>query len=109
MTSKIMVLAICGALSLAGCASTAPDGTTTTPASQVTDVINKAQQVATQICGFVPTINTITNILSLGNPTLTTATSIAQAVCSAVTQRSARRNAPRPNVQGVIVEGHFVR
>lgn len=107
------LIAACVGLSLAGCSATVPNGGTGTAPSplpaQVTNVIETAQAVATQVCGFVPTVSTITNILSLGNPALSTATAVAQAICSAVSKRSASRSSPRPNVQGIIVEGRFVR
>lgn len=76
---------------------------------QAEDVIKKAQEVAVQVCSFLPTLTTITNILNLRNPLLQTGTEIGNAVCNAVGPKAAPRSVPGgPKVGGVIVEGQRV-
>jgi len=86
------------AITVGGCA------TTGTPSSIVAEV----QAIATQVCAYVPTAETVLNILGAGIPGLTNATAIADAICKAVTKPTARRGASRPTVAGVAVRGHFV-
>ena len=76
---------------------------------QTEDVIKKAQEVAVSVCSFLPTVTTITNILSLNNPLLKTGTDIGNAICNAVGPKGAPRAVPGgPKVGGITVEGQRV-
>jgi hypothetical protein len=94
-----------GALMLGGCATTG--GTVTTA-----QLISDAQQAATVACGFVPTAATVANIISVGNPLISTASAIAQAICSAVaaapTTAAGKFRGALPTVNGVVIHGRFV-
>lgn len=69
--------------------------------------LSGAQQLAVQICGFLPTAQTVANIFATGSPALNTASEVAAAVCQAVnTPRSAGQ---KPVVAGVVVEGSRVK
>lgn len=66
-----------------------------------------AQNLAVQICGFLPTAQTVANIFATGSSALDTASEVATAICSAVnTPRSA---GTKPVVAGVVVEGSKVK
>ena len=96
---KIMLLA---ALALGGC----------TAAQQQTEaqVIAEIQQDAVLACSFLPTVNTVANILAAGVPGLSVASSVAQAICSSVTAATtagALRANAAPTVAGVVIHGRF--
>lgn len=80
----------------------------------IEQLVAQAQQVAQQICAFLPTANTVIEIINLGVPGLGTASAIANAICSAVpppTVREARRAAPvavHGYVLGVPVRGQRI-
>lgn len=74
---------------------------------------NAVQQDAVTVCGFLPAVETVTAIVSVGNPALLTADAIANAICAAVKPTAGAR---RPGlatspvlVAGVPVKGAFVR
>ena len=74
------------------------------------------QNAAVAACAFLPTATTVGNIIAAGNPLLTTAEAIAQAICAAVTQaptvaaKSGRRMmVVQPMVNGVPIQGKFLR
>src|SRR6185436_7655476 len=95
-------LALLASLLLAGCA--------TTPGGAPNPIIAQVQAIAIQACAFEPTVKTILSILALGNPLLGTASSIADAICAAVTPKTAsalKRNPPQ--VGGVVIHGKFIR
>jgi len=103
MRKFLMMIPLAATLSFSGCATFDP--------AQVNADIQKVQQIAITVCGFLPTVSTVVNIFA-ANPLLNTAEMIAQAICSAVTpsaQLQARRRATVPNVGGVPVHGRFVR
>lgn len=89
---------------LNGCASTGT-GTGPTPA----DVIAEARNIAVAACGFLPAVSTVAGILAAGNPALTTASAVASAICAAVTAPAAARGTRIPTVNGVPVQGSFVK
>jgi hypothetical protein len=94
---------VAAALVLSGCA-----GGGVTPAT-VSATISQVQQAAVLACGFLPTAATVASILSGGNPLVTTAAGIAQAICTAVTAKAVRRGGPAPSVGGVVIHGRFVK
>lgn len=69
--------------------------------------LSTAQQLAVQICGFLPTAQTVANIFATGSPALDTAGEVAAAVCQAV--NTPRATGQKPVVAGVIVEGQRVK
>lgn len=100
MKRFVILLGLASALALAGCASqpggpiTVPNinGTSLTAPGGVTDAIKQVQTTAQQICSFVPTAQTVANVLAVfGVPGVDTATSIANQICSAVGKAGARR------------------
>ena len=94
---------VAAALALGGCAT---GGVT---ATSVATTISAVQQAAVLACGFLPTAATVASILSGGNPLVSTASAIAQAICTAVTPKSVRRGASVPMVGNVVVHGRFVK
>jgi hypothetical protein len=93
---------VAAAIALGGCAGTV---TATSVATTIADV----QQAAVLACGFLPTAATVASILSGGNPLVSTASAIAQAICTAVTAKAVRRGGPAPSVGGVVIHGRFVK
>lgn len=91
------------ALALGGCVTTGLG-----PGS-ITNFVQQAQQVATLTCGFLPTVETVAGLIAAGNPAITTATEIADAICSVATRKMVTRSGRAPTVSGVAVKGRFVR
>jgi hypothetical protein len=108
MTMKVLLApALAGSLFLAGC-------DTSGTAANIAAEISAVQQTATQICGFLPTVGTVTSIISTfipgAVPINDEALQVAQMICSAVTAKSVRRSGgSAPMVRGVPVQGRFVR
>jgi len=101
MNRKIIFAApLAAALALAGCQTTGTNS-----------IVVQVQAAATLACSFVPTAATIIAIVAKGNPALATAAEMAAAICAAVVPKPAARlrGAVAPSVDGVIVEGHFVK
>lgn len=69
--------------------------------------LSGAQNLAVQICGFLPTVQTVANIFASGSPALDTAGEVANAICQAV--NTPRATGQKPVVAGVVVEGQRVR
>lgn len=96
-------------LMLAGCAGTVTPQQATTKVDEIKAKVEQARTVATQLCGFLPTVNTVLNIFSSSSG-LANASVVAQAVCDAVTNRPAADGPGRKaKVAGVTVHGKFVR
>lgn len=74
-------------------------------------LVEKVQQTAVQVCGFVPTVSTIIDIFNQNNQQLQDAVAIANAICAAVSP------GPTPvpptgtgaTVAGVPIKGYRVR
>ena len=96
----IFAAPLVAALALSGCQTTGANS-----------VVAQVQAIAQAACAFVPTAATIIAIVAKGNPALATAAEMATAICAAVAPKPAARllGALAPSVDGVIVEGHFVR
>ncbi len=100
------IIALAVAFGLAGCAST--------PSSLPTQGgIKDIQNAAVQICRFVPTAQTVANILLSSNMTVATVLGIATSICNAVTinplaDGPGAKNY-RPHVNGVPVRGTFIK
>lgn len=94
-----------GALVLGGCPSI-----TTNPTPQLN--IQSVQSIAVAACAFLPTADTVANLIAANVPALNTAEAIAAAICAAVVPKA---GAPRlsvppsaaPTVDGVVIYGGF--
>lgn len=76
-----LYLVLSFSLLFASCATTGPGGGgSPSPDAIVQQVI----QITSAVCSFVPTVNTIREILDIAAPGLGTATAIAAAICNAV-------------------------
>ena len=116
----LMMVPVMAALALSGCATT-PGGTPTVPAlpQNVTDTVVAIKDAVKTACGYEPTVDTITSILSgIGVPYVGMVSTVANQVCSVVTKFGARRGGARAmtvrhSVTGtpttVVVRGKFVR
>lgn len=72
--------------------------------------IASVQQAAVNSCKFLPTAETVTNIIAAGVPGLSTAALVADAICAAVVPSSAMAAAPGgPSVGGVAIKGAFTK
>ena len=90
-----------------GCAS--PGGSSPFTQENVDKVVAQVQSVTTATCKFVPTAQTVANILdALGVKGASAVTDVAAQICSAVTKVGARRGQV-PKIRGVVVRGKFVR
>lgn len=79
----------------------------TTSSSDQTAIVQEVKDIASKVCSFLPTATTVLNIINLGDPTLSNAQSIAQAICDVVDAKSVRAGAPL-RVKGVRVHGHKI-
>jgi hypothetical protein len=90
MFKKIAIsAALIGAVSLGGCAGL-------TPANLASDISAYEQEVQADtnlVCGFIPTVSTIVQLIPGAGTIAPAAASIAEAICSAIT------SAPVPTVQ----------
>lgn len=104
MTRLVAVAALCGSILLGGCATTGGPGGGIDLAALAAQV----QQITTQACRFLPTAQTVANIVSAGFAAQPFA--IANAICAAVTAPPtvARGKVAPPHVGGVVVRGRFV-
>lgn len=111
---KFILTVVC-ALGLSGCAGTLAQITAAIPSTEVVNTeIQQVQAIASQVCGFIPTVSTVANIIATLTGTsaaVSSVTAIANSICSAVTAPIARgkRGAVRPSVRGVPIHGNFVR
>ena len=74
-------------------------------------VVSVIQQDVVAACNFLPTVNTIIQILNKQDPNVTKGTDIAKAVCVAVVP-GGNPSAPTlvaPMVDGVLVIGKFLK
>lgn len=76
------------------------------------DFIAQVQATTSAVCSFLPTAETVANIVATGNPIVTTAGAVANAICAAVVpaKQAARQNrtAAPPIVAGVVIHGKFL-
>lgn len=102
---RMLLLAAASSLALAGC-------TTTDPVTGEPTQIESVQSAATAGCQFLPTAETVADIVATGDPRLTTASAIARAICAALapaapTGIATLFKAP-PTVNGVVIRGEPV-
>ncbi len=109
MKKFLLSAAVVGSLALGGCATTGPGGAPLTPADQIA----QAQQVAVALCGYLPVYQTVQDIIvagayPVGMPAAQLANVIGNAICVAVTAKSARLRGAVPTVNGVPIQGQWV-
>lgn len=113
MRNFVFGLALASTIALAGCA-TVPDPLVTT-GSPSPATVSKVQTLAIAACAFEPTAATVAKLFTTSS-LVTTADSIAQAICKAVTTNvQAEGNVPgryipavkQPDGTLVIVKGKF--
>jgi hypothetical protein len=103
MKNFLRVLPLVGTLLVGGC------GVISNPFTGAPITAADVQAAAVAACGFLPTAATVANIIAAGNPAVATVSTIAQAICSAVTAKGGRLGGAAPNVNGVPVHGRFVQ
>jgi activator of 2-hydroxyglutaryl-CoA dehydratase len=103
-------------LAVAGCATvpgSQPTGSASGQDTQAAAIVAHVQAATTTACKFLPTAKTILDIVGTFTDVvaLSPVTSVADAICNAVSAQGsgklARRSTPR--VRGVVVKGRFVR
>lgn len=117
MRKFITAIVLASSLAVAGCAgsgSPPPSGGGVTIPPIVGDLtVQQIQDAAAKACSFVPTAQTITGIVASffpgGAPINSIVSSVVNSICSAITKKSIRRGGSRPMVNGVPVEGYFIR
>lgn len=105
---SLLALSLAAAIALAGCA-TPGGGPVTVPAIDPA-TITKIQDTAKQVCGFVPTINTVASIIATftgGGAIVDMVGRAATGICTAVTAKGAKRGGAR--YRGVVIKGDFAR
>lgn len=92
-------LLLVGCLALAGCQT-----------AQMDQTISDVQRYTQLACSFVPTVETVAKVLA-GGTVIDTASSIANAICTAMTTRPlADGPGDRlPRVNGIVIKGKFVK
>lgn len=109
MKKTIIVVSL--GISLAGCGMSAQDVATniTTVAQTTNDKVTSVQSYALQICKFVPAASSVVNIFSSGYAS--DVATVAKAICDAVTTRPLADGPGdrKPRVNGVVVNGAFVK
>lgn len=79
-------------------------------ASELDAKISQVQTYTKLACSFIPTVATVAKIFATGG-TVDSATSVANAICNAVTT-APLADGPGdriPRVNGVVIKGNFVR
>lgn len=105
------MLAVATSFALSGCAGTLP-GIDPSIQTNIDNTIAQVQSITTSACKFLPTAQTVANIIATftgSQSVVATASAIANSICNAVTAKSVRRGATRPMVRGVVLRGQFVR
>lgn len=92
-----------------GLAMLAAGCTTTDPVTGETTQIESVQSAVTAGCQFLPTAETVADIIATGDPRLATASALARAICAALapaapTGIATLFKAP-PTVNGVVIRG----
>lgn len=113
------ILALVAAVGLAGCGTTGLVTPTpsSTPISSGNATVDAVVAATVKACGFLPTVQTAAGVLSTFVPAagvgVGIANAVANAICQAVVPAKAARRSLRagegPVVNGVPIEGRFVR
>lgn len=97
MKKLLLAAALSTSIALGGCASGGSTGN-----------VSSIQQAAVLACGFLPTAQTVADILAAGNSLISTVSAVAQAICAAVGTKGVRKGGAAPTVNGVVIHGKFV-
>lgn len=106
MRNLMLSAVLCSSFALAGCSG----GSALPPVSGDT-TISQVQQIAVQVCGYLPAAETVAGIVATftgGGSVVGIASEVADAICNAVTSKSAAFGRT-PRVRGVVLRGRFVR
>lgn len=105
MRKLLLAASAAFAMSLGGCATTG-NGT-----FDLASFIASVQADTNLVCAFIPTAETVANIVSTGNPIVATAGAVANAICAAVTpvKAAGKFGAVAPTVAGVAIHGRFTK
>jgi hypothetical protein len=131
MQKNYIALALAAAIStvsLGGCATDPTTGLPTISPTVLTSVEQDVQAGAAALCGFVPTIASVAGVVATfingGTAVVNIATAATQAICNAVTaapttaptasvirgkRTMVRRLLTTPTVNGVAINGYFIR
>jgi hypothetical protein len=73
-------------------------------------LVQTIREQTVRLCGFLPTVETVTALIAVNNPALTTGFIIAKKICAAVTaQKMSLISGDMPViVDGVVIEGDFI-
>jgi len=111
MNKFVIATALSGSVLLSSCA-TVPGVDPITGKPVATEVANITATAIT-ICGFEPTAATVTNILATfipgASPIAAIVEQVAQSICNAVTAKGGRYGGAAPQVNGVPIDGHFIK
>ena len=93
-----MVAQVFAALFLFGCTASGP---------QPIPTVAGVQSAAVELCGFLPDASAVAALFEAGDPTFTTVTAIATAICKVVTTPLEAEGVPTWVIDGVTVTGKF--
>lgn len=103
---RIALLSAVVGLALAGC-------TTVDPGTGEDVVVNDVRSAAKAACRFLPTAETVAEIIATGDPRLSTASAIARAICAALDPQTPAGimtlYKAAPTLNGVVIRGEFVK
>ena len=76
----------------------------------IEDEVEKVREITVGLCGFLPTVDSVTQMLQASNPIVRGVVNIAKAICAAVSSDTARGLVMRPKtVNGIKIEGEWVK
>lgn len=113
MKNVILAFVIAGGLAVAGCATSGP-GPAPVPAGPVAQdaTITSIQNAVANGCGYLVAVETVAAIVATftgGQPIVGLVSNVAHAICNAVLNKTARLDGVGPSVNGVPIQGHFIR
>lgn len=104
-----LILAAAIGLTLAGCE-------TTMTAEKIATAIAQIRAATVAACGFLPTVDTVANIVAADNSSVQRASQVANAICQAVSplnaaaaDRRIAQTVTKPTVNGVVIKGKWVK
>lgn len=73
-------------------------------------LVKAIREKTVELCGFLPTVETVVALVAVNNPAVTTAIVIAKKICMAVSaQKQTLIGGSHPViVDGVVIEGEFI-
>lgn len=77
--------------------------------SKFDEQVANIQSITVKTCKYLPTAATVAAILTSGNAVVTGATTIATAICSAVSAKQQALIDSCPMVNGICIQGEYVR